>query len=294
MASGEVTATVSVVIEASDSRNVIAELPGSSDDGRVVVLGGHYDTVPDTQGANDNGSGIAALITIARHISQMQFPFTVRFIAFGSEEIASSGSRHYVGSLTEEERGSIIAMLNFDVPGSGEVVEAIGSADLVTQVTDYADEHDLAVEQGTSLDSRARPAITPHSVTPASRRYSSQPTTSHESTRLPTPASSSSRSLWGSPRSSGSRYSIRWPSTSLSRKPLLSETIASASASALRLQQLGRVVRVVIVVQEREVLLLLRGPRPREVVDEDGAPVEVLSQNGVVHIDVEDDRVAGV
>ncbi len=152
MTGGEVTATVSVVIEASDSRNVIAELPGSSDDGRVVVLGGHYDTVPDTQGANDNGSGIAALITIARHISQMQFPFTVRFIAFGSEEIGLFGSRHYVGSLTEEERGSIIAMLNFDVPGSGEVVEAIGSADLVTQVTDYADEHDLAVEQGTSLE----------------------------------------------------------------------------------------------------------------------------------------------
>jgi Zn-dependent M28 family amino/carboxypeptidase len=152
MAGGEITATVSVVIEAHDSRNVIAELPGTADDGRVVVLGGHYDTVADTQGADDNGSGIATLITLAREVSQTQFPFTVRFIAFGSEEVGLFGSKHYVGSLSSDERQSIIAMLNFDVPGSGSVLEAIGSADLVDQAMQYADEHGLAVERGTSLE----------------------------------------------------------------------------------------------------------------------------------------------
>ena len=60
---GPVTATISLVYT-EESRNVIADKPGTADDGRVVVLGGHYDTVPSVPGANDNGSGIATLLTI--------------------------------------------------------------------------------------------------------------------------------------------------------------------------------------------------------------------------------------
>ena len=44
---------------------MIADKPGTAGDGRVVVLGGHYDTVPNVPGANDNGSGIATLLTMA-------------------------------------------------------------------------------------------------------------------------------------------------------------------------------------------------------------------------------------
>ena len=55
----------------------------------MVVLGGHYDTVPNVPGANDNGSGIATLLTIAREIADREYPFTVRFIAFGAEELGT-------------------------------------------------------------------------------------------------------------------------------------------------------------------------------------------------------------
>ena len=53
MAGGDVLATVALSFTSYDSQNVIAEKPGAAGDGRVVILGAHYDTVPDTQGANE-------------------------------------------------------------------------------------------------------------------------------------------------------------------------------------------------------------------------------------------------
>ena len=48
----EVTAAMSVEIERFSSQNVVANMRGRSDDGRVVILGAHYDTVEDTQGVH--------------------------------------------------------------------------------------------------------------------------------------------------------------------------------------------------------------------------------------------------
>ena len=118
---GPVTATINLVYT-EESRNVIADKQGTASDGRVVVLGGHYDTVPNVPGANDNGSGIATLLTIAREIADREFPFTVRFIAFGAEELGLHGSQHYVGQLSDEEVDSTVAMMNFDALGSGPTV----------------------------------------------------------------------------------------------------------------------------------------------------------------------------
>ena len=120
ISSGEVVATASVVFEARESANVVAELQGADPDGGVVVLGGHYDTVRDVPGVNDNGSGIAALLTIAQQASQHTYPFTLRFIAFGSEEIGLVGSQRYVDSLSASELADIVAMFNFDALGTGD------------------------------------------------------------------------------------------------------------------------------------------------------------------------------
>ena len=152
MADAEASATVTVAYETHHSRTVISEMPGPADDGRVVVLGAHYDTVPDTQGANDNGSGVATLMAVARELSGKQFPFTIRFVAFGAEEVGLFGSTHYVGSLSEEELGSIVAMLNFDVPGSGDIVEVIGSARLVDWVLEYAEAAGIEARRGVPLE----------------------------------------------------------------------------------------------------------------------------------------------
>ena len=128
---GEVEAQVTVKSESRPSRNVIAEMPGSADTGRTVVLGAHYDTVPDSPGANDNGSGIATIMTIARQVAGNSYPFTIRFVLFGSEEIGLFGSRHYVDALDTEGIESTIAMLNFDTVGAGSNLGVLGSPDLI-------------------------------------------------------------------------------------------------------------------------------------------------------------------
>ena len=132
MEQGEVEAFVAFAIETRQSQNVVVDKPGDGDTGKVVVLGGHYDTVPNVPGANDNGSGIATLLTIARNVLDKSYPFDLRFVAFGSEEIGLFGSRHYVGSLSDTEIGKTAAMFNFDVVGSGPVVGVEGDEALVS------------------------------------------------------------------------------------------------------------------------------------------------------------------
>ena len=127
LTTGKVEVRVTVEAEVHDSRNLIAEKPGPGND--VVVLGGHYDTVPNISGANDNSSGTAVLLTIAQELSQEPLPFSVRFIAFGSEELGLLGSRHYVESLTSAERERIRAMFNFDAVGTGNI-GLLGSKEL--------------------------------------------------------------------------------------------------------------------------------------------------------------------
>ena len=152
MAAGEVTATVSTMLETADSRNVVVKIPSDSSGRRVVVLGAHYDTTPGTQGANDNGSGVAALMTVIREIADEDFPFDLWFVLFGAEEIGLFGSQHFVDSLTMEERDSIVAMLNFDVVGTGEFPEVIGDDGLVEAAIAHGAARGVEVRRGVPLD----------------------------------------------------------------------------------------------------------------------------------------------
>ena len=140
LSTGAVEAAVSVIEELLSSRNVVAEKAGPGN--AVVVLGAHYDTVPNIAGANDNASGTAVLLTVAAELAEEELPFTVRFIAFGSEELGLRGSRHYVASLTGTALESIRAMFNFDALGSGVRLGVLGTGQLT----------DLALAQGQALD----------------------------------------------------------------------------------------------------------------------------------------------
>ena len=133
-----ISAEVSVGTRPFPSRNVISEKPGGSESGGTVVVGAHYDTTPDTQGANDNGSGLSVVITMAELTADTEYPFTLKFVLFGAEEIGLFGSRHYVDALTEQDIEDTIAMLNFDVPGSGERLDFVGSRELTDYATDIA------------------------------------------------------------------------------------------------------------------------------------------------------------
>ena len=74
LADGDLEVTVSLEMDSHASRNVVAERPGTSDDGRVLIIGAHYDTVPGTQGANDNGSGVATLMTLSAELADVLCP----------------------------------------------------------------------------------------------------------------------------------------------------------------------------------------------------------------------------
>jgi Iap family predicted aminopeptidase len=129
-------ATVRVNVDAASERrvahNVIAETPGG-DGERVVMAGGHLDSVRGGPGINDNGSGAATLIEAAEAIGPDPPGSRVRFAFWGAEELGLLGSRHYVSSLDRAERRQISAYINFDMVGSPNAVPELyadGDADL--------------------------------------------------------------------------------------------------------------------------------------------------------------------
>lgn len=142
---GDLGATVSVGDETSPSRNVIADKRAAADTDRTVIVGAHYDTVPNSEGASDNGSGISTVLTIADHIADRSYPFDVRIILFGAEEIGLFGSRHYADNMSQEEIDNTIAMLNFDAFGSGTRLGISGDGELVDRALQIGDKLGLTL-----------------------------------------------------------------------------------------------------------------------------------------------------
>ena len=142
----EVRARLKVASERWVSQNIIAEKAGT-DSSAGVVVGAHYDTMPNTQGASDNGTGVASLMVMADEISSLQLAHTVRFIFFGAEEPGLQGSTHYVKSLSTSERSEIIAMLNLDALGSGRPAVKTGGSTVLTDwvIDTYAPQNSLDV-----------------------------------------------------------------------------------------------------------------------------------------------------
>lgn len=76
-------------------RNLIASCPGSYRDGQVLVVA-HYDTVPNSPGADDNASGVAGLLEVAGALACHRFKHDLVFVAFALEEYGNPGSLRYV------------------------------------------------------------------------------------------------------------------------------------------------------------------------------------------------------
>ncbi|HET7295456.1 MAG TPA: M20/M25/M40 family metallo-hydrolase [Vicinamibacteria bacterium] len=88
---------------AASERNVIADIPGSSPD-EIVLVGCHFDSWDPADGANDDGSGVAAVLEAARILKSLGVAprRTLRFAFFSGEEQALLGSRAYVSSHAAE------------------------------------------------------------------------------------------------------------------------------------------------------------------------------------------------
>jgi aminopeptidase YwaD len=137
MAKGPMVAQLAVDVATAQgrSRNVIATPP----DGKcTLIAGGHLDSVAAGPGANDNASGTAVVIEMARALAADGDFEDVCFVLFGAEEIGLIGSRHYVESLTDLERLTTRAMLNFDMLGVGNELPIGGSGSVLEVVADEA------------------------------------------------------------------------------------------------------------------------------------------------------------
>lgn len=102
-------------------KNIIAEKKGTTAAEEIIIIGAHYDTVVGSPGANDNTTGVAALLELARLFYQKEVERTVKFIAFVNEEPPyfmsdEMGSRVYAKKA--RERGDdIVAMLSLETIG---------------------------------------------------------------------------------------------------------------------------------------------------------------------------------
>jgi Zn-dependent M28 family amino/carboxypeptidase len=148
--------------------NVVAQLTGISRPDEIIVIGAHYDAEVNTPGADDNASGVAAMLELARRFVDEPMDRTVRWVGFTNEESSNSaggvmGSFAYArgaksrneavvammslemlgyydetpGSQTYPFDQSMAARLGMDLPDTGDFIGVVGrleDADLVRQI----------------------------------------------------------------------------------------------------------------------------------------------------------------
>ena len=161
-----VSLSVDVEHERATVSNVAGYLPGKSDE--YVVLGAHYDHLglggegslaPNRSaphlGADDNASGVAAILELARSYAQAdERERGILFLAFAGEEIGLLGSSHWVENPTLPLENAV-AMFNFDMVGRIEkrklYVGGVGTAEpFEALVQAAATEHELRVDKSKS------------------------------------------------------------------------------------------------------------------------------------------------
>jgi hypothetical protein len=109
-----------------EMRNVVATLKGTDpNDDRVLIVSGHLDSrntdIMDSTGkapgANDDASGVAIVMEMARIMSQREFPATIIFMAVQGEEQGLLGARHMADRM-KAEKANVIAMITNDIIGN--------------------------------------------------------------------------------------------------------------------------------------------------------------------------------
>lgn len=106
--------------------NVFVELPAMDEAASVLVIGAHYDTVPDSPGANDNATGVALVLALARHLREVECrSHHLLFVLFDQEEIGLVGSDAFARFLVDEglpiEAVHTIDQMGWDADGDRHV-----------------------------------------------------------------------------------------------------------------------------------------------------------------------------
>ncbi len=89
-------------------QNLILNLPSLNNKKKrelaPILIGAHYDTVPGTAGADDNGTGVAVLLELAREFFSQPLKYPVSLVAFDMEEYGLLGSQHYAEKLKQKQQ----------------------------------------------------------------------------------------------------------------------------------------------------------------------------------------------
>ncbi len=105
--------------------NIVATLKGTVDPDRVYVVGGHYDSrnsdgrdgKNDAPGANDDGSGTAAVVELCRVMSRREFAATIKFVCYDGEEVGLLGSEAHASALSNADT-MVDGMITNDIVGN--------------------------------------------------------------------------------------------------------------------------------------------------------------------------------
>lgn len=108
-------------VDGRTHRNLEAAIPGAPSSPEIVVVGAHYDTYPGAPGADDNASGVASVLELARLLAGFEPRRTIRFVFFGTEEpphfnTEEMGSRVYARRASEAGE-EIVAAFSLDPVG---------------------------------------------------------------------------------------------------------------------------------------------------------------------------------
>jgi hypothetical protein len=123
--------------------NVVAELSGNgSSRDHIYIISAHYDSISQTPfdaapGADDNASGVAAVLEIARILSQHSFPCTIRFVNFAGEEQGLIGSAHYAEEAARR----------------GDIIHGVLNLDMIAYESVPPNDHKVDIHAGTALPS---------------------------------------------------------------------------------------------------------------------------------------------
>lgn len=101
-------------------QNLVINLPGQNPENRdslpPILLGAHYDAVPGTPGADDNATGVAVLLELARLLTLTPTRYPVRLLAFDLEEYGLLGSKQYAADLQRQHQ-ALRLMISLEMLG---------------------------------------------------------------------------------------------------------------------------------------------------------------------------------
>lgn len=152
--------------------NIIGTLKPNTEDQTddILIIGAHYDGINNIPAANDNASGMAVMLELARLLHDVPTDTEIRFVAFDMEEQGLVGSMHYVNNAGDD-LDNIIGILNFDMlaakkEATVKIYSATGSenylSDILKQNENYAEIEVLEYYNGTSDHASFHPKAIPN------------------------------------------------------------------------------------------------------------------------------------